>query len=148
MGDWGSQETDDAVLWSIISVWKVSTTLGPQKLELTLVFPSRFNNPAAMALAKENVSKYYLVVGITEMWDETLEVLEYNLPFFFKGAREMYAKKFKEVRRMSQNFHKGFVSEEIKNIVRANFSREIEFYEFCKERLKLQLSEIRGNQLE
>ena len=101
-----------------------------------------------MELAKENVSKYYAVVGITEMWDETLEVLEHHLPFFFKGARDMYAQKLKEVRRMSQNFHKGFVSEEVKNIVRANFSREIEFYEFCKERLLLQLKEIRVNQLE
>ena len=60
----------------------------------------------------------------------------------------MYDKKFKEVRRMAQNFHKGFVSEEIKNIVRQNFSREIEFYEFCKQRLQTQLDDIRGKQLE
>ena len=61
------------------------------------------------------------------------------------GAREMYEKKFKEVRRMAQNFHKGFVSEEIKNIVRQNFSREMEFYEFCKQRLTLQLDTLRNN---
>ena len=61
------------------------------------------------------------------------------------GARAMYEKKFKEVRRMAQNFHKGFVSEEIKNIVRQNFSREMEFYEFCKQRLTLQLDTLRNN---
>ena len=107
-----------------------------------------------------------------EMWDETLEVLENTLPFFFSGTvhsevtarprylerclmipvsyrtfagvRELYENSKKEVKKMGQNFHKGFVSEEIKNLVRQNFSREIEFYEFCKERLKLQLENIQG----
>ena len=60
------------------------------------------------------------------------------------GARELYGNSKKEVKKMGQNFHKGFVSEEIKNLVRQNFSREIEFYEFCKERLKLQLENIQG----
>ena len=106
------------------------------------------------------------------MWDETLEVLENTLPFFFSGTvhsevtarrpylerclmipvsyhtfagvRELYENSKKEVKKMGQNFHKGFVSEEIKNLVRQNFSREIEFYEFCKERLKLQLENIQG----
>ena len=39
----------------------------------------------------------YPVVGVVELWEETLEVLEHTLPFFFKGAAEMYAKKKKEV---------------------------------------------------
>ena len=39
----------------------------------------------------------YPVVGVVELWDETLEVLEHTLPAFFKGATEMYAKKKKEV---------------------------------------------------
>ena len=63
----------------------------------------------------------------------------------FAGARELYKNSKKEVKKMGQNFHKGFVSEEIKNLVRQNFSREIEFYEFCKERLKLQLENIQGS---
>ena len=62
----------------------------------------------------------------------------------FAGVRELYENSKKEVKKMGQNFHKGFVSEEIKNLVRQNFSREIEFYEFCKERLKLQLEDIQG----
>ena len=44
-----------------------------------------------------NVDKHYTVVGVLEMWDETLEVLEDKLPFFFKGAREMYKKKENQV---------------------------------------------------
>ena len=108
----------------------------------------KFNNRDVMEAAKANVADHYAVVGVLEMWDETLEVLEHKLPFFFKGAREMYSRKVKEVRRMAQNFHKGFVSNEIKEIVRRNFSREMEFYDFCKSRLQTQLKEIRTNLIE
>ena len=44
-----------------------------------------------------NVANHYAVVGVLEMWDETLEVLEDTLPFFFKGAKEMYLKKYNQV---------------------------------------------------
>ena len=44
----------------------------------------------------------------------------------------------------NQNLQKDLVSEEIKNVVRKKLSREIEFYEFCKERLKTQLNNIRS----
>ena len=46
-----------------------------------------------------------------------------------------------EVRRfmtINKNIYKPPVSDEVKNIIRGNFSREIEFYEFCKQRLHLQ----------
>ena len=109
---------------------------------------AKFNNKEAMEAAMINVDKHFVVVGILEMWDETLEVLEHKLPFFFKGARDVYNKKIKEVRRMAQNFHKGFVSNEIKEIVRRNFTREMEFYDFCKKRLQLQLKEINSNLIE
>ena len=127
----------------------------------TSILYDRFNSQEALEAAKANVEKHYAVVGVMEMWDETLEVLENTLPFFFsgtgmlliihilyyhtfEGAKELYENSKKEVKKMGQNFHKGFVSEEIKNLVRQNFSREIEFYEFCKERLKLQLENIQG----
>jgi len=105
----------------------------------------KFNNRDVMEAAKLNVENHYAVVGVLEMWDETLEVLEHKLPFFFKGARNMYNIKSQEVRRMAQNFHKGFVSNEIKEIVRRNFSREMEFYDFCKNRLQIQVKEIQAN---
>ena len=108
---------------------------------------ARFNNQEALELAKRNVAKHYSVVGVLELWEDSLEVMEHQLPFFFRGAREVYKNKFQQVRKMSQNFHKGFVSEEIKEIVRRNFSREIEFYEFCKERLQVQLDQIRGRRI-
>ena len=64
--------------------------------------------------ARERVEAAYPVVGVVELWEETMEVLEDiimiiimvilsmevledTLPFFFKGAAEMFAKKRKEV---------------------------------------------------
>ena len=49
---------------------------------------------------------------------------------------------------MAQNFHKGFVSEEVKDIVRQNFTREIEFYDFCKKRLLVQVKSGRKNKID
>lgn len=45
--------------------------------------------------------------------------------------------------RINRNAFKPPVSEVVKEIVRANFTREIEFYEFCKQRLHLQLKALR-----
>ena len=60
-------------------------------------FCTAFNSRRAMEEAKKNVELGFPVVGVVELWEETLEVLEHTLPFFFKGATEMYAKKKKEV---------------------------------------------------
>ena len=48
---------------------------------------------------------------------------------------------------MSQNFHKGMVSEEVKELVRKNFTMEVEFYEFAKRRLLHQLKVLRKNKM-
>ena len=48
---------------------------------------------------------------------------------------------------MSQNFHKGVVSEEVKEMVRKNFTMENEFYQFAKKRLLRQLKIIRKNKM-
>lgn len=45
--------------------------------------------------------------------------------------------------RINRNEFKPPVSEAVKQIVRANFTREIEFYEFCKQRLHMQLKALR-----
>lgn len=45
--------------------------------------------------------------------------------------------------RINRNFFKPPVSEEVKDIVRSNFTREIEFYQFCKQRLYKQLRALK-----
>ena len=52
----------------------------------TSILYDRFNSQEALEAAKANVEKHYAVVGVMEMWDETLEVLENTLPFFFSGT--------------------------------------------------------------
>ena len=34
-----------------------------------------------------NVERHYAVVGVLEMWDSTLELLEHKLPYFFEGGK-------------------------------------------------------------
>ena len=50
----------------------------------------RFNNQMVLETSKANVAKHYAVVGVLEMWDETLEVMENTLPFFFSGKCMRY----------------------------------------------------------
>ncbi|OAD62035.1 Heparan sulfate 2-O-sulfotransferase pipe [Eufriesea mexicana] len=45
--------------------------------------------------------------------------------------------------RINRNFFKPPVSEEVKDMVRSNFTREIEFYQFCKQRLYKQLRALK-----
>ncbi len=50
----------------------------------------------------------------------------------------------KEVKKFrNRNAFKVPVSDEVMEIVRANFTREIEFYEFCKQRLENQFKQIK-----
>ena len=45
--------------------------------------------------------------------------------------------------RINRNLFKPPVREEVKDLVRRNFTREIEFYQFCRQRLHRQLLALR-----
>ena len=95
-----------------------------------------------MELAKQNIERYYPVVGVLEHMNETLTVLEHYWPKYFKGALYAYHN-VKEVTDFRMpNPYKLPVSEEVRSLVKANFTREYEFYEFCKQRLIRQYREI------
>lgn len=47
--------------------------------------------------------------------------------------------------KINRNAFKPPVSEEVKDIVRANFTKEIEFYQFCRQRLHQQLVALKLN---
>ena len=95
-----------------------------------------------MEIAKNNVEKYYAVVGILEKWQETLEVFENYLPAFFKDVRKIYNGYMKE-RPINSNNIKPKIPQYIKDKVAANFTIEIEFYEFCKQRFYRQFLAIK-----
>lgn len=101
-------------------------------------FHRPFNTKGAVEKAKYVVETQYSVVGVLEDLNTTLAVLEKYVPRFFAGATEIYYNEIKNFNKINKNNFKPPVSEEVKNLVRQNFSREIEFYKFCKQRLHRQ----------
>ena len=95
-----------------------------------------------MQLAKQNVERHYPVVGILEKMNETLTVLEHYWPKYFKGATEAYFNNPEVLEFRLENPYKLPVSDEIKNLVKQNFTREYEFYKFCEQRLDKQYQAI------
>ena len=92
-----------------------------------------FGNADALKLAKSNVEKYYAVVGVLESMEETLRVLEQFVPDFFDGAVKVY--RASPRKKTNENKQKPPVSWAIKQLLAKNMTHEIDFYEFCRQRL-------------
>ncbi|XP_013115762.2 heparan sulfate 2-O-sulfotransferase pipe-like [Stomoxys calcitrans] len=93
-----------------------------------------FNSYGALQRAKENVEHDYAVVGSWEDVNVTLKVLENYIPKYFRGVTQLYYDGLAKEKR-NNNTWKPKIREEVKEIVRKNFTREYEFYHFCKQRL-------------
>ncbi len=102
----------------------------------------RFNSIEALKIAKANVEKHFGVVGITENMNMTLAVLQHRMPDYFAGALQLYNTDLDVRKFRMKNAYKLPVSEQVMALVRANFTQEIEFYEFCKQRLQRQFEEV------
>ena len=96
----------------------------------------------ALQRALANVETFYPVIGITENINVTLAVLEEKLPQFFSGATETYYENADVQLNSNVNFEKQPVSREIILSLEKNFTYEIEFYNFCKQRLVNQFQQI------
>lgn len=72
----------------------------------------------------------------------SLKVLEGYLPRFFDGAYNIYKNKLNGLK-VNRNLLKPEVSQDIKDILSKNMTREIEFYNFCQQRLLQQFDAIR-----
>ncbi|XP_030570716.1 heparan sulfate 2-O-sulfotransferase pipe-like isoform X8 [Drosophila novamexicana] len=97
-----------------------------------------FNTVGALERAKFAVEQQYAVVGVLEDFNTTLSVLEKYVPRFFEGVRDIYATSAEYLTKINKNNFKPPVSEHVKDIVRRNFTNEIEFYQFCRQRLHKQ----------
>uniref|UniRef100_A0A1A9WGB5 Heparan sulfate 2-O-sulfotransferase pipe n=1 Tax=Glossina brevipalpis TaxID=37001 RepID=A0A1A9WGB5_9MUSC len=97
-----------------------------------------FNTLGALERAKHAVESQYAVVGVLEDLNTTLAVLEKYIPRFFQGVREIYETSAEYLTKINKNNFKPPVSEKVKDIVRRNFTNEIEFYQFCRQRLHKQ----------
>ncbi|KAL0271532.1 UNVERIFIED_CONTAM: hypothetical protein PYX00_008596 [Menopon gallinae] len=102
-----------------------------------------FNTEGALEKAKRAVEQHYAVVGVLEDLNSTLTVLENYIPRFFEGASQVFRDEVDRFTRINRNLFKPPVSEQVKEIVRRNFTREIEFYQFCRQRLHRQLLALR-----
>ena len=105
-------------------------------------FCNSFGSREALELAKQNVEKYYSVVGVLEKWTESLQVFEKYVPFYLNGLPEAY-KEYMRSKPKNENAVKPKTPKEIKKQVATNFTTEIEFYEFCKQRLYRQYLAIK-----
>jgi len=97
-----------------------------------------FNSKTALTQAKFTVESEYSVVGVLEDMEITLAVLEKYIPRFFAGATEIYNEHKEYFKKVNKNTFKPPVNEGVKKLVRQKFSREMEFYNFCKQRLYTQ----------
>ncbi|CAG0916779.1 unnamed protein product [Notodromas monacha] len=103
-----------------------------------------FDSPHALKMAKKNVEKHYAVVGVLEDFNKTLTVLSHYVPRFFRGAVPLYQDQGDELPGAEKNWYKRPVSQEIQDLVSRNLTNEIEFYNFCRQRLHSQYLAIKN----
>ena len=94
--------------------------------------------------AKEIVEKTYSVVGVLEDLDSTFKALEAFVPKFFRNARELFNENIHNLTltHANQNPFKKPMKNETRDFLQSKFSVEIEFYEFCKQRLYNQVQSL------
>ncbi len=83
------------------------------------------------------MERRYAVVGVTEHFERSLEVMEALVPAFFAGASRLYSERTR-VQKVNENMYKPGLSEEARAALRRNFTVEYEFYHFCRQRLDRQ----------
>lgn len=88
------------------------------------------NNQWAFDTAKQNVEKYYQVVGVLEELNTTLDVLEGQIPQFFKRATITYEQHLLDIYKHKKD---PIVPENVRTILER--TKEIDFYNWIKNRL-------------
>ncbi|XP_033124470.1 uronyl 2-sulfotransferase-like isoform X1 [Anneissia japonica] len=110
-----------------------------------------------LEMAKLNVERDFIVVGVLEELDDTFAVLEKMLPRFFTGAVEYLrspdtssaGNTFTRNRSATVTKHKEVPSDEVRTILLKQMSLEYEFYYYIKDRfqkLKIQLGIVDSKQ--
>ncbi|CAF3678560.1 unnamed protein product [Rotaria sp. Silwood1] len=102
------------------------------------------NKTFALIKAKENIDKYYTVVGIVEELYNFLFVLEHLLPRYFANIRLTYMSKgmSRTDNKRSNIVENKDPSEVNKRALRAALANEYELYDFIKRRFHLQFQGV------
>ncbi|ELU01375.1 hypothetical protein CAPTEDRAFT_206336, partial [Capitella teleta] len=87
-----------------------------------------------LAKAKQNLVKYYSVVGIVEDMDSFFYALEKRMPRFFKGAFGLFGRYGSSLKEAYKTKGKIYPSEEVRTIMKKNMPEAFELYYFVKQR--------------
>ena len=102
-------------------------------------YTSSMTEEEMMMEALRTVDQDFSVVGVLEMFNDSLAVLEQFLPSFFEGAREAFPRV--EEKFFNHNPHRKVLNK-TREILSQRLKYDIEFYQFVKQRLSLQLQKI------
>lgn len=94
----------------------------------------RFESEAALRIAKDNFQRHYAVVGVTEHFAKSVKVLQELLPRYFQGSLQLLSED-PDLLQINRNQFRPKVKQRIRDQITANFTLEIDFYNFAKQRL-------------
>lgn len=94
------------------------------------------SNSADLKKAKENLSKHFAVVGITEMFDQSLSLIEKELDW--RGKIKYKDQLINKKRAKQDQFYP-----EVIDIVKKNNELDIELYQWAKQKLENRLEQIK-----
>lgn len=63
------------------------------RVQILSIYLTEFSDPGnemALKQARWNLVNHYLLVGLTERMNDTIELLEHLIPSFFRGASEHF----------------------------------------------------------
>ena len=75
----------------------------------------------------QNFEKHFAVVGVTELFNQSISVLEDHLPKYFKGVKKVILNE-PDLLQTNKNGFKPEVSHYTKSALAAAMTREIDFY--------------------
>ncbi|KAL0272168.1 UNVERIFIED_CONTAM: hypothetical protein PYX00_005247 [Menopon gallinae] len=93
------------------------------------------NDKWAFQRARENVEKYFPVVGVLEELNSTLAVFEAKIPMFFKGVQNMYYHELLEPHRNANRMKPKTTSPFIRSHLKRQLLTEYDFYYWLKARI-------------
>ncbi len=105
------------------------------------IFFSEPDGSWALSQAKSNLEKYYTVVGVLEELSTSLSVFESKIPQFFNGASKIYESDASTFSNINKNSNKPQIPTKVKDFIQQKLPNEMEFYNFCKQRLMAQFHE-------
>ena len=88
----------------------------------------------AVAAAKTRLAKDYVLIGVLEQFDDTLEMLEYMMPHFYKDARQVWhSDEIQSGRNQTKSLKKTPLSKEADMKMKTTVLKyEVDLYDFCR----------------